>query len=254
MTGEGPSRRAQRRIDAEAKAAFVEALRKGARREDAAEALGFSVTGFYGARRRDPAFAAAWTEALAQPPAAERRTLAYAERGEVRIASANRRILQRRRRRHVRFDAGRQQVFLTHFASNCDTRAAAAAAGVSHSTVHYHCRTDSAFATAYAAALQEGYAHLEAEILRQRLEAQARLRSAIDSAGPAARLLAEQAAEFDRVMKVLDRLDRKPRRVERSFRDGGRRRRWTFDEAIAFLDRKLRALGARTGGSGREGD
>jgi hypothetical protein len=104
-----------RRIDAAAKAAFLAGLREGLCREDAAVAAGFSLTGFYGARRRDPAFAAERREALAMPPAAERRALAYAGRGEVRIAPANRRLLQRRRRRHVRFDAGRRELYVTQY-------------------------------------------------------------------------------------------------------------------------------------------
>ncbi|HEX8667609.1 MAG TPA: hypothetical protein VF727_04465, partial [Allosphingosinicella sp.] len=73
--GRGPQ------IGAAAKAAFVAALRSGARREDAADAAGFSLTGFYGARRRDPAFAAEWKAALAASAATDRRARAYAQRG-----------------------------------------------------------------------------------------------------------------------------------------------------------------------------
>src|SRR4051812_40162603 len=116
------SRGGPRRIDAAAKAAFLAALRGGARREDAAEAAGFSLMGFYGARGRYPVFKAEWAEALAAPPAAGRRVRAYAERGtergEVRIAAANRRPYQRRRRRHVSFDAAAQAAYLAHFAAN----------------------------------------------------------------------------------------------------------------------------------------
>ena len=53
-------------------------------------------------------------------------------------------------------------------------------------------------------------------------------------------------AEFDHVMKLLARWDRKPRRVDSRFTPGGRRQRWTFDQAITLLDKKLRAMGART--------
>src|SRR5687768_2781679 len=131
MDGSSESRREpQGRIDAAAKAAFVAGLREGLSREDAAAAAGFSLTGFYGARRRDPGFAAEWAAALALPPAAERRSRAYAERGEVRIAPANRRLLQRRRRRHVRFTAERRELYLTRLAETCDSVAAAEAAGV----------------------------------------------------------------------------------------------------------------------------
>ena len=185
-------RTAGRRIDAAAKAAFLAALRRGERREDAAAEAGFSLMGFYGARRRDPAFGAGWTEALAASAAAERRVRAYAERGErasgeVRIASANRRFYQRRRRRNVRFDAEAQAVFLAHFAATCDTKASAEAAGVSESTVHLHRRTDPAFAAAYDAALAEAYAYLEAEAVRLRLAAQASSAPRSRRPAPAAR-------------------------------------------------------------------
>ncbi len=52
-------------------------------------------------------------------------------------------------------------------------------------------------------------------------------------------------AGFDR-MKLLARWDRKPRRPDSRFTPGGRRQRWTFEEAIVLLDKKLRALGLRT--------
>lgn len=251
MDDPADSPRPQRFIGAAEKAVFIAALRRGLRREDAAAEAGFSLMGFYGARSRDPAFAAAWKEALAALPAAALRARAYEERdarlrGEVRIAVANRRILQRRRR-FVRFDARRREIYLAHFAANCDTVAAAAAAGVSPSTVTYHCRRDPVFAAACAEALRRGYAFLEAEALRQRIAAQARLRAAIAAAGPTAALLADQAAEFERLMRLFARLDRKPRRVERGFREGGRRQRMTFEEAIRLLDKRLRAMGARTG-------
>ena len=254
MSGKDESRPRQRFIDAAAKAAFLARLRRGESREDAAFAAGFSLMGFYNARARDPAFKAEWTEALATSAAVERRASAYAERGErlergeLRIASANRRVYQRRWRRNVRFTAERQAIFLAHFASTCDTTAAAAAAGVSESTVTYHCRNDPTFAEAYAQALQEGYAFLEAEALRLRLAAQKRLRAAIEAAGDTIppRLAAEEGAEFDRIMKLLARWDRQPRNVDSRFKPGGRRQRWTFDEAIALLDRKMRALGLRT--------
>ncbi|MEA3014714.1 MAG: hypothetical protein QOD42_3259 [Sphingomonadales bacterium] len=265
MSGKDDSRWPQRRIDAAAKAAFLGSLRRGERREDAAAAAGFSMMGFYGARGRDPAFKAEWVKALATSAAAERRLRAYAGRGtpgEARIASANRRIYQRRWHRNVRFTAERQAIFLAHFALTCDTTAAAAAAGVSESTITYHCRHDPAFAEAYAQALQEGYVFLEAEALRLRLAAQKKLRAAIEAAGDTVpprlaacpecgrvaddrRSTAEEGAEFDRIMKLLARWDRKPRRVDSRFKEGGRRQRWTFEEAIALLDKKLRALGVR---------
>jgi hypothetical protein len=264
------SKGAPRVIDAAAKAEFLAGLRRGESREQAAFAAGFSLMGFYGARRRDPAFAAGWTEALATSAAAERRVRAYAERGEraergeVRIACANRRVYQRRRRRNVRFDAAAQAIYLAHFAANCDSRAAAEAAGVHESTVRLHRRMNPAFAAAEAEALAEGYVWLEAEALRLGLETQKRLRAAAEApavqgarhvpgtsaTGPAAcpecNRRTETDAEFDRIMKLLARLDRKPRRAERGFKEGGRRQKWTFEDAMVLLRRRLKALGLLT--------
>jgi hypothetical protein len=141
-----------------------------------------------------------------------------------------------------------QAVYLAHFAAYCDTKAAAAAAGVHESTVRLHRRNDPAFAEAHDAALAEGYRNLEEETVRLRLAAQKRLRAAVEAAGPRRplALAAEEGAEFDRIMKLLARWDRKPRRPDSRFTPGGRRQRMTFEEAIVLLDRKLRALGLRT--------
>ncbi len=240
--------RPQRRIDAAAKATFLAGLREGLRREDSAAAAGFSLMGFYNARARDPAFAAGWKAALAMPPAAARRARAYEERGEVRIVGCNRRFLQRRRRL-VRFTAERREIYVTRLAETCDSGAAAEAAGVHPATARYHRRIDPDFDSACREALAEGYAFLETEIVRLRLEAQKRLRAAIDRADPAAlpALLAEQGAEFDRVMKLLARFDRKPRRPDSRFTPGGRRQAWTFEDSIRELDKALDAFARKTG-------
>lgn len=246
MRGKSNSR--HRQIGSAAKSLFLAGLRNGLRREDAAEAAGFSLMGFYNARARDPQFAAEWKEALALPPASARRARAYAERGEVRIASANRRLLQRRRRL-VRFTADRRELYIAHLIATGDTVAAAAEAGVSPSTVNYHRRNDPDFAQVHREALDQCYVRLEEEALRLRLAAQVRLRAALDSAGdsPPRALLEEEGAEFDRIMKLLARLDRKPRRPEANFTPGGRRQAWTFEESIRALDKALDALARKTG-------
>lgn len=239
MQGEGDSAAAQPLIDAAAKDTFLAALRGGMRREDAAAAAGFSLTGFYGARARDPAFAAAWADALAAVPPAERQPpRAWAE-GEVRIAPANRRLYQKRRRRNVRFDERRRLLFLKHFAATCDAVAAAEAAGVSKATVQYHVRTDPAFAAVFEEILDAAYLGLEAELLRQRIEAQQRLRDAL--ADPDSQPLPPDAAvEFERGMKLLARWDRKRPRPDGR---GQRRDAWTFDSAMDLLEDRLKVLG-----------
>jgi hypothetical protein len=260
-------RRPQPRIDAAAKASFLAALRKGAPREESAARAGFSLTGFYGARRRDPAFAAGWAAALALPPAGARRAKAYEERGapgEIRIAPANRRLVQRRRRRHVRFTAARRGEFLGHFAETGDAKAAAAAVGVCVSTVSYHRRVDRAFAALYREALATAYARLEALAIGLALLAQARLRHAMETHGAdlgsrSSRAKSsgvcrtcghrqDEAEAFDRAMRLLARHDRRQRRVEKKFRPGGRRREWTFERAIEELDKWFVAMGIPVAG------
>lgn len=224
---------------------MLAALREGRRLDEVAASYGVTLQAFHSARRRDPVFGAAWRDAHAVSAEAERRRAEPPDSDEVRIASNNRRLLQRRRIRHVRFDERRKGVFLVHFARSCDLLAAAAAAGVCERTVFNHRRSDPVFAEAFQAALEEGYAWLDAEALRQRLEAQARLRAAIEAAEAGGEPLAPEAegVEFDRTMKLLARWDRKdgrlgPREVRRGFQ-----RSMSFEEAIVRLDRALDNLG-----------
>jgi len=255
MSGNEDSRRRRRRprpggkralIDAAAKAAFLAALRDGAGVAGAAAAAGFTAEGFYTARGRDPAFRLAWTWAMelsAADAARERAGRGQARRaaaGDARIAPNNRRRLQRRAMRQVKFTDARKQVFLDHFAGTCDAEAATAAAGVDKSTVYKHRQHDPQFAAGWERALQQGFAQLEAEALRQRIEAQGRLREGLAPKG-------EITAEFERLMQLMQRWDRRGGEVGARFVRHGHQRGWTFDEAIAALDRKLRALGARHG-------
>ena len=241
-------------IDSAAKVAMLAALREGRRPGEVAAAYGVTLQAFYSARRRDAVFAAAWRDAHALSAEAERRPAEAG--GRIRIASNNRRIVQRRWLRHVRFDEERKGIFLAAFAQSCDLRASAAAAGICERTVHYHLRRDPDFAEAFQAALEEGYRRLEAEAARQRLEAQSRLRAAMDSAESAGERLpaAEEGAEFDRTMRLLARWDRRDGRL--GFREvsHGRRRVMTFEAAIALLDRKLDALGVRRAALPPQGD
>ncbi len=253
MGGIGDSGGGRPRIDGAAKAAFLEAMRAGARLEEAASAHGVTLQAFRAARKRDEQFDAAWREAHAASAEAERRPGKRSRRrrrrrrptGETRIVANNRRGLQRRMMRHVLFDEERQQRFLAHFAWSCDTIAAAAAAGVSERTVYVHRRKNPAFAAEFQEALDQGYVTLEAEALRQRLAAQRRLRAAIEraGAGKGALVPADAVAEFERVLKLLARWDRKGRRPERAASSDSARRVWTFDAAIALLGERLEALG-----------
>ncbi|HYW15544.1 MAG TPA: hypothetical protein VE891_05255 [Allosphingosinicella sp.] len=237
-------------IDSAAKVAMLAAIREGRRLDAVAASYGVTLQAFYSARRRDAVFAAAWADAHSLSAEAERRGAGSGneEAGdEVQVASNNRRLLQRRRMRHVRFDERRKGIFLAHFARSCDLIAAATAAGVCERTVYNHVRRDPEFAEAFQAALEEGYRRLEAEALRARLGAQQRLRSAMEAAEAAGELLpvAEEGVEFDRAMTMLARWDRRDGRLGWREVRHGRRRHYTFEEAIVILDKKLDAFGLR---------
>jgi hypothetical protein len=240
----------RRRIDGAAKARFVEALRAGTSRDAAAAAEGFSAEAFYCARKRDPLFRSAWIWAL-ELSAVEEREARIA--GELAVAAAeddirpnNLRPLQRRRKRSVAFTDRRKQMFLDHFAGTADVQAACRAAGMHYSTIYKHRRNDPVFAAGWDQALRQAYALLEAEAVRQRLELQRRSAFEPHPTG-------EMAHEFERVMKLLHRYDRRDGRIAAREAAAAPQRRWTFDEAIHALDGKLRALGLRHAGPGGRG-
>ena len=244
MGGKSDSGPRRRRVDAAAKEAFLAALRGGAPRDRAAKQAGFTAEAFYYARRRDPSFRLAWLWALELSAADERSAFATAqlsyEAGEVRIVPNRNRPLQRRPIRRRLFDDARKRLFLAHLAGTADAHEAAAVAGIGYSTAAQHRLKDSEFAAAWDGILPHAYALLETEAVRQRLEAQRKLREGLCPTG-------EVAKEFERVMRLLDRYDRRNGRVGVREVAPGRERRWTFDEAIDWLDRKLQALGLRHG-------
>ena len=234
----------RRLIDETAKARFLEALRDGVGREAAAAAAGFPLGSLYNVRARDSIFRFAWIWALDLVAIDERggelsRRTADGRPGD-RIAPKRGRLLQRQRMGWVRFVAKRQQIYLDHFAGTADAEAAAAAAGVSTHAVNAHARKHPEFAAVEKEALHIAYARLEAEAVRQRLEAQRRLSENLEPTG-------ELAQEFERVMKLLARYDRRNGGVGRREIGRGRQQRWTCDDAIELLDRQLGKLALRHG-------
>lgn len=227
-------------VDAEAKRRFVSALKRGVALAAAAREAGCSISPFYKARAQDAEFAQDWVDALELSALRERALVVEpppaADGDEVRIAPNNKRPLQLRRMRQVRFAGKRIETFLSYFAGTGDVSAAAAAAQVDESTVYKRYRKDSVFAADWDAALMQAYLKLDAEALRQRLEAQKKVRDEIVPAG-------EIAAEFGRVMQLLERGERRLKRGEGRCFVKVTPKRPTFDEAIEALDRKLRALG-----------
>lgn len=246
MDEDESEKRPRRLIGEDDKARFLLSLRSGASREEAAAGTGFAPISLYNVRFRDEVFRLAleWATELAAieerlgrlpPPAGQGED----EAGEVRIVPCNGRFLQRRRLRIVKFNEKRQQVFLDHFAGTADAHEAAAAAGVSYHAVRAHYRRNPEFAALWDETLRFAYAMLEAEAVRQRLAAQRRLAENLEPKG-------ELAQEFERVMKLLARYDRRGGRVGTAERVPAAHQAWTWDEAIAALDKRLRALGLRS--------
>lgn len=232
----------RRLIDETSKTRFLESLRAGACREKAAAAAGFPLGSLYNVRARDSVFRLGWEWALDLAAIDERggelsRRTADGQPGD-RIAPKGSRLLQRQKMRWVKFNDKRQQIYLDHFAGTADSEAAAAAAGVTTHTVRAHARKHPEFAAVEKEALHAAYARLEAEAVRQRLEAQRRLSENLEPTG-------ELAQEFERVMKLLARYDRKDGRVAAREVGHGSRQRWPFADAIEALDKKLGALGMR---------
>jgi hypothetical protein len=210
-------------VDAFAKGVYIQALSRGASHEAAARAAGFSRQAFAGLRKRDPEYAATVDEAIRR------------SEGPRFVSGGAKRRLQLRRNRRVLFTEERQEIFLRHFAGTANLADAAAAAGVSESTVWDNRERNPEFARRFQQALDQAYLLLDAHLLARRLEAQQRLR-AIEPCG-------EPEPEFDRAMKLLQRWDR---RNGRPGRRAGRRdsdSRWDFAEAIALLEKKLRNMG-----------
>jgi hypothetical protein len=247
----------KRQIDAAAKAEYARKLRSGIGCDEAAAALGFTAEGFGYRRRRDDLFnhACKWAIELSaadQREAYRAKSLAAAAQDDP-IRPNNLRPHQRRRKRGTEFTEERKQCFLDHFAGTADVQAACDAAGVHYSTVYKHRSRDPVFAQGWEEALAHGYALLDAEALRQRLAAQKRARFELVPTG-------ELTTEFDRLMKLLERRDKLAARVAAPGQPGppGTRTRWTFEESIHLLDKRLRALGVRRGivppGEEEEGD
>ena len=210
--------------DARQRREFVRALLGGATVTEAARAAGVSLCALYGARARDAGFAADWDNAAARS--------AWAERPAAEPGAAPR-FVQRRR---PRFAGWRRRTFLDTLELSANTAESARAAGVSKRTVHKHLARDADLARANAAALARAYAGLERRLAREQAESAARWRAhGIVPTG-------EPTADFDEALRLLARWERPDGTLGRREKPG-RRRVYSFEEAIAALEKKMRALG-----------
>ncbi|HEY9553257.1 hypothetical protein [Allosphingosinicella sp.] len=222
MSGNGSD--ASRRFGSAEQAVVVKALDKGASVAAAARAAGFCVSTLYNARERCAVFRDAWDAAVE----ASGRPRLVAPRGERRW--------QAQRARRNRFTRERKTLFLAHFAATCDATASADEAGVCTSTDYEHRRTDAAFAEGWQEALEQGYARLEAEVLKQRLVAMARVEFRGDKE------VAGTGQEFDRAMHLL----REHKRGLAGVKKAGRAPTVASNEKVrAALVKRLQAFGVR---------
>jgi hypothetical protein len=240
----GSSGEARRLIDGTAKLCFLEALRAGASTRDAAKRAGFSAEAFYCARKRDPILRLAWMALVELAAAADRdrrrSSSLVALVDGVEITPNNRRGLQKRYVRATRFTPERQQTFLDVFAATADFKAAAGAAGVCESTVYKKLSRDPDFARRRDEARALAVTRLEDEAVRRRLAAQEKLR---DPAVPAS----DVAADDRELMALLAHHQRKAANGGASGPGPGALARWSFDEAMAEIEKIMRGYGLRRG-------
>lgn len=213
----------KRRVDGLALGQFIQALRRGASVEDAAEAAGFHVRNFYRRRDKDAEFRALWADALERSDAPKL------------IKPGNGRRLQMRHTRRLRFGEKKKEIFLAHFAGTCCMETAAAAANVCTSTVRNHRLKDPEFAARCEAALAQGYATLEEAAVRERLAAMRKIRDGVLPAG-------EAAVEFERQLKLLAQWRRRDGTLAPRKHSKEALKSWTFDDAMAALEKRLKGL------------
>lgn len=210
-------------------AVVVKALLGGATVVAAAKAAGFCPQTLYSHRRTCAVFREAWAAAVEESG----RPMLVAPRGGRRW--------QARRMRRNQFSRERKEVFLAHFAATCDATASAAVAGICESSVYEHRRSDPAFAAAWADALEQGYARLEAEAVAQRIKAMEALKVRLGKKVAAATDV-DAAAEFERVMQLL----REHKRGLAGAKKGGfPLTKWSFEDAFQALEKRLQAFGLR---------
>jgi hypothetical protein len=111
------------------------------------------------------------------------------------------------------------------------------------STVYRTIGREPGFAREVAEALERGYERLEEVLASEREKAPERLRALVEGIDPKG----EMTGDFDEQMRILARYRRRDGSLGPRFVSHGRRRRWTFDEAIELVAKRLRALGVVSG-------
>ena len=154
------------------------------------------------------------------------------------IVPGTHRYLHKRRRRHAYFGRERRQAFLEHLAATCNVAASAEAAGISHSCVYAARMRDAGFRADWAAAVEQGYARLEVELLARAARERPPVRGAKAVEGPDAR----GEIDWDKAMDLLRHHQRGVLTGERRG-SGGIAQRLPIEALAERMIRKLRALG-----------
>jgi hypothetical protein len=140
--------------------------------------------------------------------------------------------------------------FLEWFAATCNCSLSARKTGFHYRTVLRHWREDEAFGERCEAALRMGYKRLEELALRAAEEAlspKRRRPPAGDRAPPEEHFRMDPMTAVQLLREHKRHLAGLAGGSGRDAKPGAPLKRMSFDEAIALLDKKLRALGARHG-------
>lgn len=154
------------------------------------------------------------------------------------VPGCNRQLHVRRRRRNL-FGKARKAVFLEHLAATCNVQASAAVAGVAVQTVYNHRMKDAEFRAGWNAAIEQGYARLEAALLARAAAGEGRLEIGGDKIVDGAE--APERIDWDKGMELLR--NRQRNLGGRSVDNRMRPVRVPIEVVAGTLIRKMRALG-----------
>lgn len=160
---------------------------------------------------------------------------------ERQIVPGCNRTLHVRKRRHAYFGKTRRAAFLEHLAATCNVTASAETAGVSVSAVYANRMRDPEFREDWRAALEQGYARLEAALIARvaRGDGRAEVRGDKTVVGPEA----PEEVDWDKAMELLKHHQRGL--AGRATGNRARPALVPIEQVAAKLVRKLKALGVR---------
>lgn len=168
------------------------------------------------------------------------------ERDEGQIVPGCNRPLHVRKRRHAYFGKARREAFLEHLAATCNVMASAEATGVSVSAAYANRMNDADFREAWSAALEQGYARLEAALIERaaRGDTKPNVRGGKTVTGRDA----PEEVDWDKAMELLKH--HKRGLSGRTVDNRARPVRVPIEQVAVKLVRKLKALGVRPADEG----